>query len=226
MVSHDCANGRSSRPVNGWIDLRWSHSRIPSSYAARPSSASTGAVGGGTTAADGSYSSGSLPAATDYQVCFFVNGATGGPADATGYINQCFNNQAVTAAPTPVTVAPGVTTTISAALVRGGAVSGTVTDAGGSMNGLAHVSVEVLSTSTGAWAATAADGSYAVTGLEAGTDYQVCFHGSSATGGSSDATGYVDQCWQDQATPGTPTPITMTSGATTTGINAALIGAG
>jgi Carboxypeptidase regulatory-like domain len=192
------------------------------------SSRSTGAMGGGTTAADGTYSSNTLPAATDYQVCFFVNGATGGPGDAAGYVNQCYNNQSVTAAPTPVTVTPGVSTTISAALVRGGAVSGAVTDAGGSPHGLAHVSVEVSSASTGdhAWAATAADGSYTVKGLDAATDYQVCFHGSVATGGSSDTAGYVDQCWQNQPTSGTPTPITLTSGATTTGINAALVGAG
>ena len=96
------------------------------------------------------------------------------------------------------------------------------------MNGLAHVSVEVSSTSTGAhaWGTTAADGSYTVKGLEAGADYQVCFHGSAATGGSSDATGYVDQCWQDQPTSSTATPITLTSDATTTAINAALVGAG
>jgi hypothetical protein len=188
------------------------------------SSSSRGAVGGGTTAADGTYSSGGLPDATDYKVCFLVNGATGGPGDAAGYVNQCYNNQAVTAAPTPVTVTPGVSTTINAALVRGGAVSGTVTDAGGSMHGLAHVSVEVSSASTrdSAWASTAADGSYTVRGLDAAADYQVCFHGSAATGGSSDTAGYVDQCWQNQPTSGPPTPITLRSGETTTGVNAAL----
>ena len=188
------------------------------------SSASTGAVGGGTTAADGTYSSNSLPAATDYKVCFIVNGATGGPGDAAGYVNQCYNNQSITATPTPVTVTPGVSTTIGAALVRGGAVAGTVIDAGGSMHGLAHVSVEVSSASTGdhAWAATAADGSYTVQGLDVATDYQVCFHGSAATGGSTDTAGYLDQCWANQPTSGTPTPIALTSGATTTDINAAL----
>ena len=132
------------------------------------------------------------------------------------------------AAPTPVTVTPGVSTTISGALVRGGAVSGTVTDAGGSTHGLAHVLVEVSSASTGdhAWAATTADGSYTARGLNAAADYQVCFHGSAATGGSSDTAGYVDQCWQNQPTSGTPTQMTLTSGETTTGINAALVGAG
>ena len=151
-----------------------------------------------------------------------------GPVERKALTDQCYNNQAISGMSTPVTVTPSVTGTISAALIRGTTVSGTVTDSGRSMNGLVHVSVEVSSTSTGAhaWGATAADGSYAVKGLLVGTDYQVCFHGSVATGGSSDATGYVDQCWQDQATSGTPTPITLTSGATTTGVNAALFGVG
>jgi hypothetical protein len=96
------------------------------------------------------------------------------------------------------------------------------------MHGLAYVSVEVSSASTGdhGFAVTAAGGGYTVKGLDAATDYQVCFDGSAATGGSSDTAGYVGQCWQNQPTSGTPTPITLTSGATTAGINAALVGAG
>ena len=105
---------------------------------------------------------------------------------------------------------------------RAGAISGTVTDAGGTHHGLANVWVNVSSPSTGAYgyAMTAADGSYTVTGLAAGTDYQVCFYASGATGGSSDARGYVDQCYNNQPTSGTPTPVTVTLGATKTGIKA------
>jgi hypothetical protein len=191
------------------------------------SSASTGAFGGATTAADGTYTAHNLPSARDYKVCYFVNGVTGGLGDAAGYINQCYANQPISGTPTPVTVTNGVTVTgVNAALVRGGALSGTVTEAGGSLNGLEHVLVQVSSKSTGAreQRLTDPDGSYTVTGLAAGTDYMVCFDGSRATGGSSDPTGYVDRCWQDQPTLGTPTPVSLSTGATTTGIGAALAG--
>ena len=152
-----------------------------------------------------------------------------GPPDAPGYVDQCYNNQPTSGTPTPVTVTAGATTTgINAALAGAGAISGTVTDAGGTHHGLANVQVSVSSPSTGAYgsATTAADGSYTVTGLPAGTDYQVCFYASGATGGSSDALGYVDQCYNNQPTSGTPTPVTVTLGATRTGINAALAGGG
>jgi hypothetical protein len=86
--------------------------------------------------------------------------------------------------------------------------------------------VTVRSSATAARRHTAADGSYSMRGLPSGSDYTVCFSTSYATGGSSDATGYVDQCWQNQPTSGTPTPVTLALGTTTTGINAAVVGVG
>jgi hypothetical protein len=77
---------------------------------------------------------------------------------------------------------------------------------------------------SGGSATTNPDGTYTVTGVPAGTDYQVCFDGSSATGGSSDASGYVGQCYNNQPRNGTRTPVTVTAGATTPAINAALAG--
>jgi hypothetical protein len=180
------------------------------------SSPSTGVFGGATTAADGTYTATNMASATDYQVCYFVNGVTGGPADAAGYVDHCYNNQRLAGTPTPVTVTDGVTTSgIDAALVRGGAASGTVTETGGSMP-VAGVLVEVSSTSTGHHKSgfTAADGSYTVTGLVAGTDYHVCFNASAS---------YVDQCYDDQPT-GSPTSVTLTGGVVTSGLNAALVG--
>jgi hypothetical protein len=180
------------------------------------SSPSTGAFGGATTAADGTFTATNMASATDYQVCYFVNGVTGGPADAAGYVDHCYNNQRLAGTPTPVSVTDGVTATgIDAALVRGGAVSGSVTAAGGSTP-VAGVLVEVSSTSTGhhKLGITAANGSYTVTGLVAGTDYHVCFNASAS---------YVDQCYDDQPT-GSPTPVTLTGGVVTSGVNAALVG--
>src|ERR1035437_8269673 len=75
---------------------------------------------------------------------------------------------------------------------------------------------------------TAADGSYTVTGLAAGTDYQACFEdlGATATSGSSDALGYTPQCYNNQPISGTPDPLTVAVDTARTGINAALTAAG
>ena len=175
------------------------------------------------TAADGSYAATGLPAGSDYQVCFYAAGAKGGSSDATGYIDQCYNSQP-TGSPSPVTVSLGRTTGIDAALVGSGSVSGTVTDA--AHNGLLDVTVEVSSPSTGALltSSTAADGSYVVRGLPAGSDYQVCFYATYASGGTSDAAGYIDQCYDNQPTSGTPASVPVTVGHVTPGINAALSG--
>ncbi|MEP7193173.1 MAG: hypothetical protein ABI903_09935, partial [Actinomycetota bacterium] len=194
-------------------------------------SLSTGEFGFATTASDGSYTATGLPAGTDYEVCFSTafSDAAGGSSDAFGYLDQCYNNKPTTGTPTPVTVTTGVNrTAINAALAAAGAVSGTLTDAGGTYNGLANVRVSVLSLATGdgGYGQTAVDGSYTVTGLAPGTDYQVCFDPSSATGGSSDAFGYVEQCYDNQPASGTPTRVTVTAGANTAGIGAALIGGG
>jgi alpha-tubulin suppressor-like RCC1 family protein len=181
------------------------------------------------TAADGGYSVAGLPPATDYRVCFSANFAVGGSADATGYVDQCWHNQPTSGTPTPVGATVVATTTgISAVLAPGGAISGTVTDAGGTHHSLANVVVQVSSESTGVHAgvSTAADGSYSVPGFPAGGAYRVCFQASGATGGSSDAYGYVDQCWQNQPTSGTATLVAVTVGSARTGIDAALAGVG
>jgi len=188
-------------------------------------SPSTGGSSSTTTAADGSYTAPGLPAGTDYQVCFYASGAKGGSSDATGYLDQCYDNQPTSGTPTPVTVSVGATrASTDAALVGGGAISGTVSDAGGTQHGLANVWVSVSSASAGTFltVTTATDGSYAVSGLPAATDYTVCFTGAGATGGSTDGLGYLDQCYDNQPTSGTPTPVTVSFGATTTAVGAAL----
>ena len=79
-----------------------------------------------------------------------------------------------------------------------------------------------LSNSDFGFATTAADGSYTVIGLPAGTDYQACFSDAGATGGSA-ANGYVNQCYDGQPTPDTATLVAVAVGATKSGINAALV---
>jgi hypothetical protein len=161
-------------------------------------------------------------------VCLYAFGATGGASDALGYVDQCYNNQPRLGTPTPVTVTAGATTTgTNAALTVGGEVSGTVTDAGGTHHALAHVGVFVTSVSNATpliAVETAADGSYSIAGLATDTDYQVCFDSSGATGGASDANGYVNQCYNNQPLINSPTPVSVTASAVTTGINAVLVG--
>ena len=52
-------------------------------------------------------------------------------------------------------------------------------------------------------------------------NYTVCFWGDEAMEGSSGASGYVDECWKDQPL-GEGTPVVVTSGAVTAGINVVL----
>jgi hypothetical protein len=103
-----------------------------------------------------------------------------------------------------------------------------VTEAGGTHHGLANVNVQVHAVSSDSIRAglTAADGTYTAVGLPAGTDYQVCFDGFFSSGGASDSLGYLGQCHNDQPRRGTPTPVTIIAGATTTGTDAALAIAG
>jgi hypothetical protein len=192
------------------------------------SSQSQSRYGFATTAEDGSYTVTGLAATTDYQVCFSPSGATGGSADAAGYLDQCYDKRPGQDTGTPVTVALNATTVgIDVALTTYGAISGVVTEAGGSQHGLAGVYVEA--TSPSAWypgvASTTADGSYILRGLPAGTDYRVCFYPSfgTVTGGSANQFGYSDQCYDNQSVVGTPTPVSVRGGATKAGIDAALL---
>ena len=61
--------------------------------------------------------------------------------------------------------------------------------------------------------------------LTATVHSQPCFfYTSGATGGTSDAHGCINQCYDNQPMSGTPMPVTVTAGATRTGTNAALVG--
>jgi len=178
------------------------------------SSPSSGAFGFASTAADGSYTVTGLPAGTDYQVCFDGQEPMGGGSGPPWYIGQCYNNQPmVTATAVSVTV-DATTDGIDAALVAGGAIQGTVTDAEGINPGNVNVTVYVHSPSTGySWWRGAALGHTFGVNVPAGTDYQVCFS----------APGYVDQCYNNQPMGSTPTPVSVTVGAATSGITAVLV---
>jgi hypothetical protein len=121
---------------------------------------------------------------------------------------------------TPVPVNVGSTTSgVNFTLARGGAISGTVTDSG-TAQGLSSTQVTIFDNQGGWLLSTFTDGTgvYATTGLPAGTYY-------ARTWASS---GYVNEIYDDVQCVGScdPTtigsPISVTAGATTTGVDFAL----
>lgn len=169
-------------------------------------------AGTAATAADGTYTIRDLAPRADYQVCFDPSGLPG------SYESQCYNDVPDGGTPTPVTVTAGQTHTgINAKLSAGASISGRVTDSAG--HGLGNVFVDIESATGDTPTLTGGDGSYGLGGLKAGT-YTVCFSLAEATGGNSDATGYVDQCYNNVRSGGTPTPVTLAAGQARTGINA------
>jgi molybdopterin-binding protein len=198
--------------------------------------ANPGVVAAASTASDGTYTVAGLAAGT-YNVCFEGNYATGG-SSTTGYVEQCYRGvtwDGYSSGPigaTGVTVTAGaIASNIDASLSSGGVVTGTVTDT--SSNPLQGVYVEIITTGANpegvGFTTTGTNGSYAVVDLPAGS-YDVCFIGSSATGGSS-TTGYTDQCYDDVSWDGGysdlgGTAVVVTAGSTRSGIDANLTAGG
>ena len=116
-------------------------------------------------------------------------------------------------------VAGGATTALSSVtLGDDGSISGTVTQKGGGALHGACVTATQTSPSSGepVYAVSGANGSYSIIDLPPGK-YRVRF--SSGCG----ATGYQTQWWKDAASAKSATPVTVTSGTATTGIEAALV---
>lgn len=183
------------------------------------------------TDADGRYRADGLLAVSDYQVCFDAHDATGGSGDAYGYLSECYDgapgldtlsgDDHLVPGATLVAVRPGSPTTrIDVSVRAGAAISGTVTEAGGAHHPLAGVTVDAYSRSSGmgSSAQTAADGTYRVTRLPLAGDIIVTFRGADATGGASDALGYLYTCFSGPACAAVP----VASGVTTSGIDVAL----
>jgi hypothetical protein len=177
--------------------------------------------------ASGSYTVNGLPASTAGDtVCFDASLVTSG----TGFASECYKGVAWTAsAPPPagvrvVRVAAGVTKTgVSARLAAGGEITGLVTAASGGA-GLADVAVVVFDGSGSylASAITSSSGGYTLPGLTpTATGDTVCFDASALAGYSSQC--YQGVAWDSSSPPpsGT-TPVPVTVGAKSTGINGSL----
>ena len=156
------------------------------------------------TSATGSYTISRLPSGS-YQVSFDGNCGNGG-----NFAPQWYKAASTAASATPVAVRAGTTKTgVNAALTAGGVITGTVTNSAG--HPLARGCVFVIGAAGNASSSTAADGTYSVSGLATGT-YDVEFFSSSYCFGQS--------LWYGGAStqPGA-TPVTVTAGTTTSGIN-------
>jgi hypothetical protein len=156
------------------------------------------------TGGDGTYTlSGLFPAS--YKIGFVPT--------SVGYAAQFNGGAASLAAANPVAVPAGGTKTVDAALVAGGQIAGTVTDASSAaLLGRVRVAVYDSSGTVIASATTASDGTYTVLGIAPGS-YNVGFF----PGGP-----YAVQFYPGRASRSAADAIAVTAGATTQGIDAAL----
>jgi carboxypeptidase family protein len=164
------------------------------------------------TAADGTYTLNDLGAGND--IVEFV------PCDTTQYSFQYYNDAATSTAATAVPVAAGANKTgIDATLTVGGTITGVVTSSADGLP-LAGICANVYESGStapeGGRGYTNSDGYYEVTGLAAGT-YKVEFSDC-----SGDAITMATQYYNNAASLSTATAITVGSGATVTGIDAAM----
>jgi hypothetical protein len=166
------------------------------------------------TGTDGSYSIAGLPAGT-YRVGFTAN--AGGAVN--NFLPQFYNDKTTLASATSVSVAAGKTiNNINAKLVTAGQITGTVTDV--ARHPLSSVDVTIYNSSDTEVAETdtTPGGTYAVSGLPAGT-YEVGFD-------TEDGAAYNAQFYNGKSSISTATPVTVSSGATTANINGLLSGGG
>jgi hypothetical protein len=162
-------------------------------------------------------------AAKGYTVCFAPYSNTG-----TGYRPRCFKNTAwngFSSYPTSanaVGVVLGHTHTgINQALLRGGAISGKVTDAsnGNPING-DSIAVFTAGGRIVGGATTNSHGNYVARGLAASTGYRVC----AAPVNTTPTVTYHGKCWRGiawngRSLPAGTTPVAVQAGQTHTGIN-------
>jgi Carboxypeptidase regulatory-like domain/SdrD B-like domain len=165
------------------------------------------AVGTATTSGTGMYTISNLtPGTNAYRVGFAK----------TGYVTQYYNDQSTLAAANTISVTSGSTTSgIGAKMVPTGNIAGTVTNNAATPVGLSGVTVTAYNSSGTAvgTATTSSTGAYTLSNLTPGTNaYRVGFA----------KTGYVTQYYNNQSTLAAANTITVSSGATTSGIGAAL----
>jgi Fibronectin type III domain len=164
---------------------------------------------------------------TYYGICF---AGSDYPVSAsfTGYGSNCYGNLPISAAmQNEIEVTVGETATgISGGIGEGSALSGTVTAADGNpLSGVQVTIIGVSGTNPAGYAyeitdaGTGSDGSYTVGNLTPGTNYQICFDGTNATGPDSAPYGYGEQCYNGVPDYTTATLVNEVAGQFVTGIN-------
>jgi hypothetical protein len=173
-------------------------------------------VGGGcaTTSATGEYTIESLPTGK-YAVRFAA------PYESTlNYLPQYYSAKSLFSEATPVSVTAGsMTSNIGAMMAVGGQISGKVTDTS-SKAAIQSIQVcaSVMGTGEGGGCTTTSEtGEYTLRSLATG-EYRVEF---SAPYGSS--LEYVEQYYNAKASSGEANPVSVTAGATVSGIDAAMV---
>ncbi len=159
------------------------------------------------TAADGTYAMHGL-AAGSYKVGFDNCGSS-------VYAAQFYNDKPTLAQADPVDVATGAPTTgIDAALVEGGKIGGTVTNSAPTPRPIAGICVDAFGPGGSGHAQTDANGEYIVKGLQTDS-YKVEF---------TDCVGTVwkTQWYNGKTSQTNADPVSVTQGATTSGIDAHL----
>jgi hypothetical protein len=139
--------------------------------------------------------------AGQYTVCYDPTFSSG------GFRRGCYDRQPYGATTgTPVTVTGGQLATVTAVLVPGAVIRGTVTDSDG--RPVASVGVTAMSLADGMsyYAGTNEDGKYTLAGLEAGS-YAVCFDATFASGPSG--LGYSSECYDNQPSVDTADPVVV-----------------
>ncbi len=176
--------------------------------------ATTGATTYASSDAEGHYAVVGLSPGS-YRVGFAVY--AGYPSNRKAYIDQYYNNVATIGAAQPVALTAGQARTgVDAAMVRAGAIAGTLTN--GATNQPAGGVPVAAYDSSGAVVATTtseSDGTYVLSRLASGA-YRVGFAG---TGGQQS---YVAEYHHDAASLGAATAVTVTAPQVTTAVNATL----
>ena len=141
---------------------------------------------------------------------------------ASNYQTQYYKAKPSLASADPVAVTAGATTSpINAAMVAGGQITGTVTDRA-TKAALAGICVQAYDSSGSevASAQTNSNGVYTLSALPTAS-YHVGFADCAA--GPDNAGTYVTQYYNGKATLASASPIAVTAGTTTSGINAAML---
>ena len=178
------------------------------------------------TAGNGAYTLTNVPTGS-VDVRFNASGLCPGGV-AANLVMQWYNHQRTEATANPVAVSSGATTAgINAAMAAGGSVTGHVTKLvdGTDLSGICVAALvpgvdEELVAST----STLADGTYVLSGVPAGDVHVEFFSSGFCPGGV--ASNYVTQWYNGALTADHANLVHVTTGATNTGIDAALSGAG